>query len=227
MAKKRKEREAASASSDGSSKPQKRTMFRSPFVPTCLPAVALFLDLANVGPADTVVDIGSGDGRVVIAAARRGATALGFEIETHLHKRGLEAVADLAHEAQRRITLHNAPAEGEKLVKAVQSASVVFFFLLPEAMRCLVPVLQRHLRPGARIVSYTFKLAGWSLTPVKTVEYRSNVTPLRLYIAPGPKTPSSAPEIAGPSFDPRRSGSEGQDSEAKQARTKGSSEPTL
>jgi SAM-dependent methyltransferase len=124
------------------------------WVPTPPAMVEKMLDLAQVGPGDFVIDLGSGDGRNVIGAARRGARALGVEYNTDLvelsRRKAQEAgVADRALFER-----------GDMFVADISKASVMALFLLPSNLLQLRPKLL-SLRPGSRIVSNTFLIEGW------------------------------------------------------------------
>jgi precorrin-6B methylase 2 len=129
----------------------------APFDPTPQPVVERMLTLAEIKKGDVVYDLGSGDGRVVIAAAKKfGVKAVGFEIDPGLVK--------LARE--------NARKEGvEKLVQFRQQdfmtadlspASVVTLYLSNDGNLALKPALMSQLKPGARIVSYGFDMGDWA-----------------------------------------------------------------
>jgi SAM-dependent methyltransferase len=124
------------------------------WVPTPEVMVDVMLDLAKVTAADTVVDLGSGDGRLVIAAARRGARARGVEYNPEMvqlsKRRALEAGV---HE---RATF----VQGDMFEADVSDATVMAVFLLTENMRRLQPTFLA-LRPGTRIVSNTFGIPEW------------------------------------------------------------------
>lgn len=124
------------------------------WVPTPGALVEKMLDLAAVTPRDFVVDLGSGDGRMVIAAAKRGARALGVEYEPDLvalaRKNAAEAgVADKATFVQ-----------GDMYEADFRQATVLALFLLPGNLRRLSPKFL-ELAPGSRIVSNTYKIDGW------------------------------------------------------------------
>ena len=126
------------------------------WVPTPEPLVEKMLDMAKVGPNDFVIDLGSGDGRNVIAAAKRGASGVGVEYNQDMvdlsKKRATEAgVSDKAQFVQ-----------GDMYVADISKASVMALFLLPENMKKLLPKFLA-LKPGSRIVSNTFGFAeeGW------------------------------------------------------------------
>lgn len=125
-----------------------------PFVVTPMEVVARMLQLADVGPGDIVIDLGSGDGRIVIEAARRGARALGIELDTSL-------VAAAEENARAAGVAGRARFEAMDLFAAdFSAATVVTIYLLPELNAKLVPKLLA-LRPGTRIVSHDAGLGDW------------------------------------------------------------------
>lgn len=124
------------------------------WVPTPEVMVDLMLDLATVTAADTVVDLGSGDGRLVIAAAKRGATARGVEYNPDMVKLSKERA--YAAGVQTRATF----VEGDMFEADISDATVMAVFLLTENMRRLQPKFLA-LRPGTRIVSNTFAIPEW------------------------------------------------------------------
>ncbi len=125
------------------------------WVPSPNETVAMMLDLARVTPDDYVIDLGSGDGRTVVAAAQRGARALGVEYNPDL-------VALSRHEAVRAGVVERARfVEGDMYEADVSEATVLALFLLTENLSKLSPTFQA-LRPGTRIVSNTFTIPGWT-----------------------------------------------------------------
>ena len=130
------------------------------WVPTPPELVETMLDLAKVTPKDFVMDLGSGDGRNIIAAAKRGARAVGVEYNPNMvelsNRQAKEAgVADKA-----------TFVEGDMYIADISKASVMALFLLPVNMMKLLPKFL-DLTPGSRIVSNTFGIEGW--TPDETV----------------------------------------------------------
>jgi SAM-dependent methyltransferase len=124
------------------------------WVPTPDRTVEATLDLAGLKPTDYVIDLGSGDGRMVIAAAKRGAQGHGVEFNpkmvAYATKRAQEAgVADRAKFV-----------EGDMYVADISKASVLPLFLLTDNLDRLVPNFLK-LRPGARIVTVTYTISGW------------------------------------------------------------------
>ena len=131
------------------------------WVPTPPELVERMLDLANVTPQDFVIDLGSGDGRNVIGAAKRGARALGVEYNPRMVEvsKGNAAAAGVADKATF--------VEGDMYPADISQANVLALFLLPSNMLQLRPKFL-DLQPGSRIVSNTFGIEGW--TPDETVE---------------------------------------------------------
>jgi SAM-dependent methyltransferase len=127
----------------------------APFLPTPMTAVEAMLDLAEVGPGDSVIDLGSGDGRIAIAAAQRGATALGIEIDPDLVRRARLHARDAGVEQRVRF-------RGENLFDTpIRGVDVVTLYLLPDLNLRLRPRLLTELAPGARVVSHAFDMADW------------------------------------------------------------------
>lgn len=125
------------------------------WIPTPAPVVEQMLDLAGVGPDDRLVDLGSGDGVTVIAAARRGATAHGIEFNPDL-------VALSRRRARAAGVAGRATFErGDIFRSDFSDATVVTLFLLPELNLRLRPVLL-EMRPGTRIVSNSFDMGDWT-----------------------------------------------------------------
>jgi len=132
-----------------------------PFVVTPDNVTLAMLQLAKVGPEDYVIDLGSGDGRIVLTAAKRfGARGLGVEIVPELVEKSRAAARNM-HLEQR------AHFRELDLFKAdLSPASVITMYLLPEVNLQLRPRLLQ-LRPGTRIVSHDWDMADWE--PDKTI----------------------------------------------------------
>lgn len=126
-----------------------------PFVPTPHALVQRMLDLAAVGPSDYLIDLGCGDGRIAVAAAQRGARALGVDLDP-LRIREAAAAARIAGvEARvrfRRQDLFRTP---------IYDANVVTLYLLPRINLELRPRLLTELRPDSRVVSHAFNMGDW------------------------------------------------------------------
>jgi SAM-dependent methyltransferase len=132
-----------------------------PFITTPDNVTLAMLEIAKVGPQDYVIDLGSGDGRIVVTAARRfGARGLGVEIVPDLVERSRRA-AEAAGVANR------AHFREQDLFKAdLSPASVITMYLLPEVNLQLRPKILK-LRPGTRVVSHDWDMGEW--TPDRTV----------------------------------------------------------
>jgi predicted TPR repeat methyltransferase len=133
----------------------------APYVATPDDVVARMLDLASVGPSDHVFDLGCGDGRVAIAAARdRGARGSGVDIEPYWIEKSTRN-AENAGVADR---VSFSAQDATRCDVAV--ASVVFLYLVPWSIQMMALRLHAELRPGARIVSLSFPIDNW--TPTRT-----------------------------------------------------------
>ena len=133
------------------------------FVPTPQSVVEAMLELADVKPADVVFDLGSGDGRIVIAAAKKyGARGVGIEIDPALIKQAKENAAAAGVAARVRFVNQNLFAAD------ISKATVVTLYLLQSINERLRPKLVRELKPGARVVSHVFNM-GPEWPPEKTV----------------------------------------------------------
>src|SRR6266581_2324719 len=127
-----------------------------PYVPTPWVIVDEMLKLADIRRDDVVYDLGSGDGRLVIAAAKRfGARGVGVELQTELVEM---ARIGAKHE---RVADRVEFVQGDLFQADIRSASVVMLYLLPRYVTRLVPRLRAELRPGTRIVSHDYPLAPW------------------------------------------------------------------
>jgi SAM-dependent methyltransferase len=143
-----------------------------PYVPTPPAVVDAMLDLAHVKATDVVYDLGSGDGRIVIAAAKKyGARGVGIEIDPSLVKRARDAAA--AAGVANRVRF----VTGDLFDAHLNEATVVTLYLLQSLNERLRPKLVRELKPGARIVSHVFNM-GPEWPPDKTVE----VGPSRVFL---------------------------------------------
>jgi len=134
-----------------------------PYVPTRPAVVDAMLKLANVSSKDVVYDLGCGDGRIVITAAKQyGATGKGIDINP-------ERIAEAKANAQKENVNSKVKFEVGDLFKSDFSpASVVTLYLLPAINLKLRPQLLSQLKPGTRIVSHAFDMGDWK--PEQTVE---------------------------------------------------------
>jgi hypothetical protein len=142
----------------------------TPYVPTPNDVVERMLQLAGVGPSDYLIDIGSGDGRIVLTAVSKfGARGHGIEIDPRLIERSRQAAAKLGI-ADRAQFLTQDLFESD-----FSKATVVSVYLLPKVMQLLTPKLAA-LRPGTRIVSHDYAMLG---------DWQPDMT-LRMYVPDKP-----------------------------------------
>jgi precorrin-6B methylase 2 len=136
------------------------------WVPTPEELIAAMLDMAKVTPADFVIDLGSGDGRIAIAAAKRGARALGIEYNPDmvaLSRQNAEE-AGVADKATFR--------QADIFETDFSKATVVTMYLLPDLNLRLRPKIL-DLKPGTRVVSHAFTMDDWEADQTADVEYRT------------------------------------------------------
>lgn len=127
-----------------------------PYAGTRPEVVALMLDLAGVQEGERVVDLGTGDGRILIAAARdKGAGGLGVDIDPVLVRRAERNARRAGVAGQVRFEV------ADLFETPLADADVVAMFLLPEVNLRLRPRLLAELRPGARVVSHAFDMGDW------------------------------------------------------------------
>jgi cyclopropane fatty-acyl-phospholipid synthase-like methyltransferase len=136
-----------------------------PFVPTPPEVIDRMLEMARVQSGDVIYDLGSGDGRIIIQAAKRyGVKGVGIEID-----------ADLVRQAQanaiRQKVDHLVEFRAEDaLTVDVSPATVVTLYMLPEFNAKLRPILDRQLKPGSRVVSHDFAIEGWVPDKVQRIK---------------------------------------------------------
>ena len=122
------------------------------YVPSPDSVVDAMMEIAHVTTADVVYDLGSGDGRIPIAAARRGAFGVGIEIDAKLNR-------EAADNAKKAGVADRVRFVTQDLFEAdISQATVVTLFLLPRINQDLIPKLRRELKPGTRIVSHQFDM---------------------------------------------------------------------
>jgi SAM-dependent methyltransferase len=135
----------------------------APYVPTPAPVVERMLTMAGVGRDDVVYDIGCGDGRMVIAAAKTYlARGVGIEIDPRLVK---ECKANARRDGVEGITRFLCM---DATKAHIADATVVVLYLLPESLETLKPLFEKELRPGTRIVSHNYRMPGWDDRIVKS-----------------------------------------------------------
>ena len=153
----------------------------SVYEPSRMEVVDGIIGMLGLGPQDVLVDIGSGDGRFVVAAARAGASAVGIERQEPLVLQARDN-ARMAGVASRATFLH---ADALTLPSVVSRATVVTMFLTPDGLDVVVPWLEGVLRRGTRVVSHTWPVPGWRPVRVVRVEDAAGrLWPIYLYRVP-------------------------------------------
>ena len=138
-----------------------------PFVPSPNDVVAAMLKLAGVQKTDIVYDLGCGDGRIVIMAAKQfGAKSVGVDINP-------DRVAEATENAKKegvsdRVTIR----EGDLFLADIHDATVVTLYLLPDVNLRLKPKLFKDLQPGTRVVSHSFDMGEWKPDKEESVDGR-------------------------------------------------------
>jgi predicted RNA methylase len=141
--------------------------FIAPFVPSPVPVVQFMLKLADLKAGEVLFDLGAGDGRTVIMAAKAfGARAVGVELREDLAKKALSTIHnnDLAD----RVTIVNSDIFNVNLT----SADVVFLYLTTSANEKIRPKLETELKKGVRVVSHDYEIVGWK--PLKVENFCEN-----------------------------------------------------
>ena len=131
-------------------------MFIAPFVPSPAPVIQRMLQLAELKPGEVLFDLGAGDGRSVIMAAKAfSARAVGVELREDLAKKALGSI----HESglADRVTIVN----GDMFTVNLTSADVVFLYLTTSANEKIRPKLENELKTGVRVVSHDYEIVGW------------------------------------------------------------------
>jgi len=161
------------------------------WLPTPGALVERMLTMAQVGPRDVLYDLGSGDGRMVIAAAKRGAQAVGIEFNPELvaHSESQARAQGVARKARF--------VQGDFFETDFSQASVVALYLLSTLNMRLRPTLLK-MRPGTRVVSHAFNMDDWAPDEVSRADQRTAY----LWIVPAAVEGSWRVELqGGPSFD--------------------------
>ena len=147
------------------------------WVPTPPEMVEKMLDIAKVTPQDYVIDLGSGDGRNVIAAAKRGARALGVEYNNDMVELSKRRAAEAGVTGKANFV------QGDMYEADISKANVMALFLLPSNMLQLRTKFF-NLAPGSRIVSNTFGMDGWDADYTETRSDCSSWCTVLLWIVP-------------------------------------------
>ena len=165
---------------------EKQPVNAGPYVPSPTSVVADMLTLAQVGPKDFVIDLGSGDGRIVLTAAKVfGARGFGVDINEKLVKEANEAAKLQGISDRANFTIQD-------LFKTdISKATVLTMYLLPNTVNMLKDKLLAELNPGTRIISHDYPLSGWIPEQYKQFDLEDKVaisgvttTLIYLYMVP-------------------------------------------
>jgi len=144
-------------------------MFIAPFVPSPQTVVEYMLKLAGLKAGEILFDMGSGDGRTVIMAAKTfGARGVGIELREDLAKKAMNHIHE--NGLDDRVTIMNTDMFNVNLT----SADVVYLYLTTSANEKIKPKLESDLKKGARIVSHDYEIIGWR--PMKVENFCENPT---------------------------------------------------
>lgn len=147
-----------------------------PYVTSPSEVVQKMLDMGHVGPGDYVMDLGSGDGRIVIGAVQRGAFGLGVDIDP-------QRVREARDNAERAGVSDRVSFLQQDLFKTdISRASAVMMYLLPEVNLKLRPTLLEDLRPGTRVVSHSFNMGDWQPDNTVYVDQGESATTHTIYM---------------------------------------------
>jgi predicted RNA methylase len=143
----------------------KRIENLAPYTATPQVVVDRMLALGELKPGEKMFDLGSGDGRIVILAARKyKADSTGVEFDPPLVKQSMARIKSLKLTSLARII------EGDLLKQDYSSADLVTVYLLPIANEKLIPMFEKQLKPGARVVSHNTPFAPWIPAKVETID---------------------------------------------------------
>lgn len=142
-------------------------MFISPFVASPEPVIRRLLQMAELKPGEIFVDLGAGDGRPVIMAAKEfGAYAIGVELREDLVKQAMKKVVEFGLQDRVKI-IHD-----DIFNVNISMADVVYLYLTTSANEKVRPKLEAELKKGTRVVSHDYEIIGWK--PVKVERFCEN-----------------------------------------------------
>ena len=128
----------------------------APFVPSPDPVIKQMLQLAGLKPGEVLFDLGAGDGRSVIMAAKSfGARAVGVELREDLTKKALSTITE--NGLADKVTMVN----GDMFTVNISPADVVFLYLTTSANEKIRPKMEAELKQGVRVISHDYEITGW------------------------------------------------------------------
>ena len=159
-----------------------------PYVPTPNEVVAMMLETAKVGKDDVVYDLGSGDGRIVVTAAKeRGARGVGYDIDP-------VRIAEANENAKKAgVTDRVRFVQGDLFQADLSEATVVTLYLLPDINLKLRPKLLAELRPGTRVVSHNYDMVDWEPLSSQEIEAGGSTHYVYYWVVPPRKEGAQQP----------------------------------
>jgi protein-L-isoaspartate O-methyltransferase len=149
----------------------------APYYPTPEVIVEKMLRFGEVKPGEKVYDLGSGDGRIVIMAAKKfKANAVGVEFDDSLWKQSSERIAKLGLASTARI-IH-----GDLMVQDYSDADLLTVYLLPVSNDKVTPLLEKQLKKGTRIVAHDFEFSAWKPEKIQDIDDDGQGRSHRLYL---------------------------------------------
>ena len=149
----------------------------APYYPTPEIVVDRMLQLGGLKAGEKMFDLGSGDGRIVIAAARKyKADATGVEFDDSLYRQSMDRIKNLGFSATARI-IH-----GDLLKQDYSSADLLTVYLLPVGNEKVTPMLEKQLKKGARIVAHDFEFTAWKAEKIQDIDDDGEGRAHRLYL---------------------------------------------
>jgi protein-L-isoaspartate O-methyltransferase len=137
----------------------------APYYPTPETIVQKMLELGGLKPGEKMFDLGSGDGRIVVMAARKfRAQAVGIEIDRDLYRQSMDRIRKLGLEKSANII------NGDIFAQDYSSADLITVYLLPNSNDKIQPILEEQLKKGTRIVSHDFGFRNWQPEKVDTID---------------------------------------------------------
>lgn len=156
---------------------QSKTEKLAPYYPTPEIIVEKMLRFGEVKPGEKVYDLGSGDGRIVIMAAKKfKANAVGVEFDDSLWKQSSDRIAKLGLTANARI-IH-----GDLLLQDYSDADLLTVYLLPMSNDKVTPILEKQLKKGTRIVAHDFEFSAWKPEKIQDIDDDGEGRSHRLYL---------------------------------------------
>lgn len=146
----------------------------APWVPTPIDRCKKMVELAKLEKGDKVYDLGCGDGRLVhLAAEKHDVDAVGIELSPLVY--AMARIRNFFLDSKSKIVMRD--------FRKVDygDAKVVFFYLLPAALKTLIPDFKKKLKPGAKIISYAFAIEGWEPIHIEPKNPEKNLSRILIY----------------------------------------------